>query len=90
MQENHKNHLEEINVKIAEMIRIRREEQNLSQKKLSEIAQIDQSMISDYEGSNGFNFNPTIKTLYKLSTALNIPFSKFLKDLSNYNINNNL
>ena len=66
--------IDEINLKIAEFIRIKREERKLTIRKFSRKSKISTSILSRLEGSNGFNNNPTIKTLnilcYELDTNL--------------------
>ncbi|HBD93295.1 MAG TPA: hypothetical protein DC057_03910 [Spirochaetia bacterium] len=70
---------EEINIKIAEFIRQQREKLNISQRQLGKLAKLHYSNISLYEGSKGFNFNPSIKTLVKICNGLNTNIFKMFK-----------
>ncbi len=55
-----------------------RKKKKLSQETIGFICNIDRSYINQIENGKA---NPTIKTLYKISRALNIKLSQLLKSL---------
>ena len=71
---------EEINVKIAEFIRINREGKKLSFRELCSEREITIGSLSRLEGSTGFSNNPSLKTIYEACNAVD----KNLLDLFNY------
>ncbi len=58
-------------------IKILREQINLSQNQLAKKAKISQSMLSDIESKK---VSPTLKTLKKISKALNVKLVDILED----------
>ncbi|MDA8031471.1 MAG: helix-turn-helix domain-containing protein [Alphaproteobacteria bacterium] len=71
---------EEINIRIAEFIRINRESKNLSYRDICSKSKIAIGNLSKLEGSSGFHNNPTLKTIYEACNAVD----KNLFDLFNY------
>ena len=57
-----------------------RKEQSLSQEKLAELSGLHRTYISSLERGTR---NPTITTLYSISTALNIEISYLVSGISN-------
>ena len=73
--------IEEINLKIAEYIRMHREKENWTIRYLERISGISRDSISRLEGVKGFKkLNPNLKTLKNLLDC----FDKNLLDLFDY------
>ena len=72
--------LEEISLKISEFVRKNRQKQKLCHRGLEKKSKVNRARISHLEGSNGFNFNVTLKTLKKILSA----FDKDFLDLFRY------
>ncbi len=62
--------------KYGEVIRQLRKERELTQEQLGEKAGVDPKSIIQIEGGKR---NPTLKTLQKIATALEVPISDLLK-----------
>jgi len=78
--------LEEFNIQTATFIRNNREKLGYSQRKLSTLAEVGNAVICKYEGSEGFDYNPTMKTLLKILQVLNkdiFQLSAFIKTYKN-------
>ncbi|WP_368490742.1 helix-turn-helix domain-containing protein [Clostridium sp. BJN0013] len=58
------------------IIKLLRQEKNISQNKLARIAGISQSLLSDIESDK---VSPTIDKLKSISQALQVPVSKLLE-----------
>ena len=71
---------EEVNLKIAEFIRINRENKNLSFRDVCSERKITIGSLSRLEGSTGFSNNPSLKTIYEACNAVD----KNLLDLFDY------
>ncbi|MEQ8551936.1 MAG: helix-turn-helix transcriptional regulator [Cyclobacteriaceae bacterium] len=63
---------------IADKLIKLRQEQNLSQEKLANMAGLDRSYISRIERSL---ISPTLENFFKICDALDIPPNKFLEDI---------
>ena len=63
------NKISEINRKIGIIIRITRLDKKISQEKLAEFADLNKNTIGSIERGE---ISPTIETLYKIATALEI------------------
>lgn len=59
---------------VADVIKYIRINRGLSQRKLAEMAGISHTLLSDIENKRS---NPSLKTLQKISDALDIPISHF-------------
>lgn len=66
------------NGKIAENVKRLRSEKELSLEKLARLADLSLNTIVKIE--NGVNRNPTIETLTKIATALEVGVDELLKD----------
>lgn len=62
--------------KLAKTISLWRKKRGLSQEKLARLANVSNNTIINIE--NGTNKNPTVKTLKKITTALEISVDKLL------------
>ncbi len=62
---------------IGENIKKIRKKKNISQDKLSKLADITHTTLAKIEA--GINSNPTIKTLKKIADALNVTVDELLK-----------
>lgn len=71
---------EEILFEISESLKKYRKENNLTQKQLAKVLEIDQVMISKLESGN---YNPTFKQLHKISRKLTNSADFFIKVLEN-------
>jgi len=60
----------------VKIIKLLRQEKNISQNKLARIAGISQSLLSDIESDK---VSPTIDKLKSISQALQVPVSKLLE-----------
>ena len=76
------NKISEINRKIGIIIRITRLDKKISQEKLAEFADVNRNTIGTIERGE---ISPTIETLYKIATALNIELHD-LVDITKINI----
>lgn len=65
-----------ISVKIGTRIRILREAKNMNQQDLADLCNFDKSDMSKLESGKA---NPTIKTLLKISIALEVKFSELFE-----------
>ncbi len=76
--------------KIGEIIRSRRKELGMSQVQLANSANISQGYIADLE--NGKVENPTVKTITKIATVLNLNNEKLLNEagISDGDINSDI
>lgn len=63
------NKIVEINRKIGIIIRVARLDKKISQEKLAELADVNRNTIGSIERGE---ISPTIETLYKIASALNI------------------
>lgn len=75
---------EEILFEISKCLKKYREDNNLTQKQLAKLLDVDQVMISKLESGN---YNPTFKQLHKISRKLNNSAKLFIEVLENI-INN--
>ena len=66
----------DIKVAFGEKVKAIRKNQNVSQEKLAELAELDRTYISDIE--NGKR-NVSIETVFKIARALDIPMVSFFK-----------
>ncbi len=66
----------DINEAFGKVIKLLREEQQLSQQELADYAELDRSYISDMERGR---YNPTLQTVYKLSEILKIKPNKLIE-----------
>lgn len=64
---------------IGKNIRIVREKRGLSQRELGEMLNITQSAVGQFEKDEA---NPRIETLKRVATALNVPVSTFIDEMS--------
>lgn len=63
---------------IAENIKKIRKKKEISQDKLSKLADVTLTTLTKIEA--GMNKNPTIKTLQKIARALEVPIEKLLEE----------
>lgn len=63
---------------LGKKIKALREEQNLSQQELASLCDFEKSNMSRIEAGNT---NPTVFTLYKISSALKIPIHLIIQDV---------
>jgi len=70
--------MDDIRVRLAVRIKHLRHEKGLSQEKLSELAGLDRSYMSDIESGNR---NISITTVEKLATVFGFSLSELLKDI---------
>ncbi|MCH6201987.1 helix-turn-helix domain-containing protein [Aquiflexum sp. LQ15W] len=66
----------DIKVAYGEKVKAIRKNQNVSQEKLAELAELDRTYISDIE--NGKR-NVSIETVFKIAKALNSPMINFFE-----------
>lgn len=62
---------------IAENIKRIRNKKDISQDKLSKLADVTLTTLSKIE--SGININPTVKTIQKIAKALNVSVDELLK-----------
>ena len=72
--------MKETSIKLAELIKKRRQEKGLTQEQLAEIAKIDYKHIQNIESLKRIN-DPKLSTLRKLAKALEIPITNTIVKL---------
>jgi len=70
---------EEINIYLAECIRIKREKKGLSQRQLAKLCNVNQSIISKMEGSNGYTQRHHFLSVVKVCNTLKIDAKELFK-----------
>lgn len=73
--------LKEISISLANYIKNKRKEQNLTQEQLANISKIDYKHIQNLESNKKVN-DPKLSTLRKLGKALNVSVSEIVNQLS--------
>ena len=63
--------MDKISGRLAEYIKLKREEMNITQEELAELSAIDYKQIQNLESFKRIN-NPRLSTLLKLSKAFNV------------------